>query len=167
MRACGFTLLLALFVLTTSSYAEEHTSGLRLKSCFGPAAGCEKDRRYAAGTAQADASDAPEKVDGAGRDTAFHVVIGSYIAAAGADIAVSMYQIQQGNAREVGFGAWWQDSPGAFAASKGAMTALFAYGLQQLRRTNPKTAMILGIAATSAEMALVVRSARMSATPVP
>jgi len=169
MRACGFTVLLTLCVLTATSHAQEQgqTSGLQLKSCLGPTAGCERDGKYAAGSGRADGSGAPERVDSAGRDGAFHLVMGAYVAAAGADMAVSMYQIGQGNAREVGFGAWWQDSPVAFAVSKGAVTALFAYGMQELHRSKPKTAMILGIVATSAEMALVARSARMSATPVP
>ena len=95
----------------------------------------------------------------AGDDLAFHFVLGTFVTAAGADVAVSMYQIGRGTAREAAFGAMWQDSPVAFAATKSALTALFAYQLQRLHRTRPKAAFILGIAATGAESALVARSA--------
>lgn len=95
-------------------------------------------------------------------DPRFTFVLGAFITAAGTDLAVSMYQIGQGNAREGAFGAPWQDSPVAFAASKSAMTAVFVYGLQRLHRDRPKTAFILGIAQTALEGYLVVRSARMS-----
>jgi len=94
-------------------------------------------------------------------DGAFHVVLGSFMTAAGTDVAVSMYQIGRGTAREAAFGSWWQDSPVAFAATKSAVAALFAYQLQRLHRTRPKTAFILGIASTSVEAALVARSARI------
>ena len=90
---------------------------------------------------------------------AFNFVLGSFVTAAGTDVAVSMYQIGRGTAREAAFGAMWQDSPVAFAATKSALTALFGYQLQRLHRTRPKAAFILGIAATSAEAALVARSA--------
>lgn len=95
-------------------------------------------------------------------DPKFNFVLGAFITAAGTDLAVSMYQIGKGNAREGGFGGAWQDSPVAFAVSKSAMTALFAYGLQRIHRDRPKTAFILGIAQTALEGYLVVRSARMS-----
>jgi hypothetical protein len=78
-------------------------------------------------------------------DGAFHIVLGSFVTAAGTDVAVSMYQIGCGTAREAGFGSWWQDSPVAFAATKSALTALFAYQLQRLHRTRPKAAFVLGI----------------------
>ena len=94
-------------------------------------------------------------------DGRFHAVLGSFITAAGTDVAVSMYQIGRGTAREAGFGAWWQDSPVAFAATKSVLTALFAYQLQRPHRTRPKTAFILGIAGTSVEAMLIARSARL------
>jgi len=102
---------------------------------------------------------APRATTLAGDGVAFNFVLGSFVTAAGTDVAVSMYQIGRGTAREAAFGAMWQDSPVAFAASKSALTALFAYQLQRLHRTRPKAAFILGIAATSAEAALVARSA--------
>ena len=92
----------------------------------------------------------------------FHAVTTAFIIAASADISVSMYQIHQGEAREVGFGAQWQDSPVAFALTKGAMAAGFAYGLQRMHKSRPKTALILGVAATALESWLTVRSARVS-----
>ena len=94
-------------------------------------------------------------------DGAFHIVLGSFVTAAGTDVAVSMYQIGRGTAREAGFASWWQDSPVAFAATKSALTALFAYQLQRLHRTRPKAAFILGIVGTSVEATLVARSARI------
>ena len=72
-----------------------------------------------------------------------------------------MYQIGRGAAREAAFGAQWQNSPIAFAATKSALTALFVYQLQKLHRTRPKTAFILGIAGTSVEAALIARTARL------
>ena len=94
-------------------------------------------------------------------DGAFHVVLGAFVTAAGTDVAVSMYQIGRGTAREAAFGSWWQDSPVAFSVTKSALTALFAYQLQRLHRSQPKAAFILGIASTSVEAALVARSARI------
>jgi hypothetical protein len=104
-------------------------------------------------------------VDGAGRpaeDPRFRALMGTFVGAATADIAVSMYQIEQQNGRELGFGAWWQDSPAAFAVSKAAMTAAFVYGLKRMHRSRPKTAMTLGIVATIVEGALVVHGASLS-----
>jgi hypothetical protein len=97
-------------------------------------------------------------------DGKFNFVMGAFVTAAGTDLAVSMYQIGRGTAREGGFGAPWQDSPVAFAATKSAMTAVFAFGLQRLHKDRPKTALILGIAQTAVEGLLVVRSARMPST---
>jgi hypothetical protein len=93
-------------------------------------------------------------------DGAFHIVLGSFVTAAGTDVAVSMYQIGCGTAREAGFGSWWQDSPVAFAATKSALTALFAYQLQRLHRTRPKAAFVESWA-TRVEAALVARTARI------
>jgi hypothetical protein len=108
------------------------------------------------------ATDAPKQAATAGKDEGrFHLVLGAFVTAAGTDIASSMYQIGRGSAREAGFGAAWQDSPVAFAATKSALTALFVYQLQKLHRTRPKAAFILGIAGTSVEAALIARTARM------
>ena len=109
------------------------------------------------GTDRTPASDGP-------RDSLFRVVTGTYIAAAGADIAVSMYQIDRGVARERGLGAQWQDSPAAFAITKGALAATFVYGIHRMHERRPKTAIALGIAATALETLLTVRSARIGAT---
>jgi hypothetical protein len=94
-------------------------------------------------------------------DQAFNIVLGGFFTAASSDLAVSMYRIQEGSARERGFGSWWQDSPVAFAVSKSAMAVAFAYGLKRVHKTRPKTAWVMGIAATSFESWLVVRSARI------
>jgi hypothetical protein len=88
-------------------------------------------------------------------------MMGALITAAGSDVAVSMYQIGRGHAREVGFGASRQDSPVAFALTKSAITALFAYQLQRIHRTRPRTAFLIGLAATAVEAGLAVRAARM------
>jgi hypothetical protein len=96
---------------------------------------------------------------------AFDVVIGSFIVTASSDVAVSMYQIGRGQAREIGFGAWWQDSPVLFSASKSAMTVAFAYGLKRVHKSRPKTAFVMGIVATTVEGLLVVRSARIAPPP--
>lgn len=95
-------------------------------------------------------------------DTRFTIVLGSFITAAGTDAAVSMYQIGRGSGREVGFGKWWQDSPVAFAATKSALTAVFAHQLTRLHQKRPKTALVIGIAATAIEAGLIVRGARLA-----
>lgn len=98
----------------------------------------------------------------AGReDGKLQLVIGAFLTAAGTDIATTMYYVGKGTAREAGFGGWWQDRPVAFAVTKSALTALFAHQLQQLHKTRPKTAIILGIVGTGLEASLVVRTARI------
>lgn len=96
-------------------------------------------------------------------DRKFQIVLGSFITAAGSDITLSMYQIGKGNAREAGFGSWWQKSPAALAVSKSAMIAFFAYEVQEVHKDRPKLAFVLGVTATALETALAVRSARMHA----
>ena len=96
-------------------------------------------------------------------DRPLRFVVGTFVAAAAADVSISMYQIQRGAARERGFGAWWQNSPVPFALSKSVMATAFVYGLRELRKTKPKTALVLGIAASAVEVSLAVRSARLSA----
>jgi hypothetical protein len=150
-----------LLLLSVRAQAQTLPLDLSLTSCIGPAKACtesatrlneQSDRRESLASA----------ADGDGR---FHVVMGAFITAAGADLAVSMYQIGRGAAREGAFGAPWQDSPVAFAISKSAMTAAFVYGVQRVRKTRPKTALVLGIAATAAEGWLAARSASMPAPP--
>ena len=99
-------------------------------------------------------------------DKAFQFTMGAFVTAAGSDITLSMYQIGRGNAREAGFGRWWQDEPVALAISKSAAIALFAYELQAVHKRRPKLALVLGIAATALESALAVRSALMHARSV-
>ena len=109
-------------------------------------------------------SDAVEGTSAAAarRKDGFPIVLGAFITAASADLAVSMYQIGRGAAREVAFGSTWQDAPVPFAVSKSALAALFALGVQRIHKDRPKTALILGISATVLESMLVVRAARIS-----
>ena len=98
----------------------------------------------------------------AGRqDRLFQSLNAAFVIAAGTDVSISMYQIGRGVARERAFGAPWQDSPVTFALTKSAMTAAFAFGLQRMHKERPKTAFILGLAATALESWLAVRGARM------
>jgi len=99
-------------------------------------------------------------------DPTFNLLLASFITTAATDVAVSMYQIGQSSAREQAFGAWWQDQPVAFAVSKSAMAAAFVYGLQKIHRTRPKTAFVLGLAATAFETSLIVRAANMNGRPL-
>jgi hypothetical protein len=91
-----------------------------------------------------------------------HIVSAAFVTLASADLAVSMYQIGRGVGREQGFGAAWQDSPVAFAISKSAMTATFVYAVQRLHKTRPKTAIVLGVAATAMEGFLVAHGAALT-----
>lgn len=119
-------------------------------------------------TAQADARNPPisERVAAAfsaprDHEGLFQTVSAAFIVSASTDLSVSMYQIGRGNAREAGFGAPWQDSPVLFAVTKSAMAAVMVYGLQRMHKTKPKTAIVLGLAATAVEGWLTVRSARI------
>lgn len=98
-------------------------------------------------------------------DARFDFVLGAFLTAAGSDVALSMYKIGNGSAREAGFGAWWQDSPVAFAVTKSAVSAAFAYELQRLHQTRPKAAFVVGIAATAIEASLVARTAQLQTIP--
>jgi hypothetical protein len=91
----------------------------------------------------------------------FQTVSAALIVSASTDLSVSMYQIGRGNAREAGFGAAWQDSPVMFAVTKSAISAALVYGLQRMHKTRPKSAIVLGLAATAVEGWLTVRSARI------
>jgi hypothetical protein len=103
------------------------------------------------------------RVPESGTDWPMHIVVGAFVVSATADVAVSTAQIQRGVARERGFGAWLQDSPVPFVVTKGLVAASFVYGVRQLRKTRPKTAMAFGIVATAVEAGLAVRSARIAA----
>ena len=104
----------------------------------------------------------PQK-DAGHHEGLFRAVNTSFLAAASTDLSLSMYQIGRGVARESGFGAQWQDSPVAFSVTKTGMAVAFAYALQRMHKTRPKTALVLGVAATAVEGWLTVRSARLPA----
>jgi hypothetical protein len=95
-------------------------------------------------------------------DKHFPVLLAAFTTAASADLAISMYQIGRGAAREAAFGSKWQNAPVPFALTKSGMAALFAVGLQRMHKDRPKAAVILGLSATVVESFLVVRSARIS-----
>lgn len=95
------------------------------------------------------------------RDPALAAVLTAFAVASAADIGISTYQIQRGVAQEKGFGKWWQDSPAAFVASKGAMAAIFGFGVHRLRQQRPKSALVIGILAAGLETALAVKGARL------
>ncbi len=154
-------LALAGLLAALPAQAQVRLSDFKGVACIDPARKCPVpyarfENGHAAGPIGNEAT-----ADGYRSDPKFNFVLGAFIAAAGTDLAVSMYQIGRGTARDRGFGAAWQDSPVAFAATKSTMTAVFAFGLQRLHRDRPKTALIMGIAATAVESLLVVRSARM------
>jgi hypothetical protein len=150
-------ILAVLFVIAGCplvAHAQDQPFTAAVRACLGVGRACaDLDRMVAR---QAD-TPAAGTIDA--RDGAFHFVVGSFITAAGADIAVSMYQIGRGAARERGFGAAWQDSPVPFAITKSGLTAVFAYGLQRIHAKRPKTALVLGLAATAVEVSLVARAA--------
>lgn len=150
--------LLFLIVSASSLHAQVRLSDLQSIPCIDPARACATPLEYF----DASAAVAAAAVAAEDRNNArFHFVMGAFITAASTDLAVSMYQIGRGAARERAFGAHWQDSPVAFAATKSAMTAIFVFGAQRLHKERPKTAIILGIAQTAVEALLVVRSARI------
>jgi hypothetical protein len=95
-------------------------------------------------------------------DVRFQIVVGAYLTAAGTDIALSMYHIGKGDLREAGFGGAWQNNPVAFAATKSALAALFAFQLQRLHRSHPKAAFVLGVVDTAIEASLVARTAHLA-----
>jgi hypothetical protein len=149
---------LSLLVLTCPLFAQTPIGEAAANWCARADALCDTERAPAASSPAATSAPAVNS----GSDSRFPLVLGAFITAASADLAVSMYQIGRGTAREVAFGSWWQDSPVPFAASKSAMAALFTLGVQRLHRDHPKAALILGTSATIAESMLVVRAARIS-----
>jgi len=123
---------------------------------------------YAAHPAEADmqtaataAGNGPSRKD----DGHFPVVLGAFLTASSADLAVSMYQIGRGAAREAAFGSGWEHAPVAFALSKSGAAALFAIGVQKMHKDRPKAALVVGVSATIVESLLVVRAARISPSP--
>jgi len=94
-------------------------------------------------------------------DGHFKLLLGAFLTAASADLAVSMYQIGRGAAHEAAFGSGWEDKPVPFALSKSAAAAAFALGIQHLHKDRPKAAFIIGLSATIVESMLVARAARM------
>ena len=119
------------------------------------------------GQERANTSDPPraeslQTHDSAGR---FHLLLGTYLTAAGTDVSVSMYQIGRGAGREVGFGGWMQDSPVAFSVSKLAIGALLAYHLERVHRTRPRLAFTLLAISTGVEVALAAHGAAIKAQP--
>lgn len=156
-----FLALCFLLISASGLHAQARLSDLQSIPCIDPARPCATTLAHF----DAPAAVPSTEVAAEGRTNArFHFVMGAFITAASTDLAVSMYQIGRGTARERAFGAHWQDSPVVFAATKSAATAMFVFGAQRLHKARPKTAMILGIAQTAVEALLVVRSARMNST---
>jgi hypothetical protein len=148
-----------LLLVTRSAYAQTPIADAAAAWCGGAAMACDT----APATAASGSAGADQKGATASRgDGHMPLVLGAFITAASADLAVSMYQIGRGAAREAAFGASWQDAPVPFAVSKSAMAALFVFGVQRIHKDRPKAALILGISATIVESMLVVRAARIS-----
>ena len=149
--------MLALLALTTSLHAQTTVAEAGLVRGIG--------RAIASARTAPDSGSAPPVVssDSPAPDRPLRFVVGAFVSAAAADVSISMYQIQRGVVTERGLGAGWQDSPVPFALTKGAMAATFVYGLRELRKTKPRTALVLGLAASAVEVSLAVRSARLGA----
>jgi hypothetical protein len=126
--------------------------------CANPTGPCGVDAAAASASTPVDAS----STAAGDTDKHFPVLLAAFTTAASADLAISMYQIGRGAAREAAFGSKWQNRPVVFALSKSGMAALFAVGLQRMHKDRPKAAFILGLSATVMESFLVVRAARIS-----
>ena len=162
------TILASVWILLATSLpasAQQIAGDVREISCLGMPSLCADGgegpiHRAVAAAAMQMQTTAPSVAErGDGR---FQLVLGAFITAAGTDIALTMYAIGKGSVRESGFGAWWQDSPLVFAATKSAISAIFAYQLQKLHKTRPKAALVLGLVDTAIEASLVARTARLS-----
>jgi hypothetical protein len=94
-------------------------------------------------------------------DGHFPLVLGAFLTAASADLAVSMYQIGRGAAHEAAFGSGWDHKPLPFALTKSGAAAAFALGIQRMHRDRPKAAFVIGLSATIVESVLVARAARI------
>jgi len=115
------------------------------------------------GSAQTASSPAAAQAPAAAHkdDGHFPLVLGAFLTAASADLAVSMYQIGRGTAREAAFGSGWDHAPLPFALSKSGAAAVFALGIQHMHKERPKAAFVIGLSATIVESMLVARAARM------
>src|SRR5206468_11240031 len=94
-------------------------------------------------------------------DGHFPLVLGAFLTAASADLAVSMYQIGRGAAREAAFGSGWDHAPLPLALSKSGAAAAFALGIQHMHTERPKAASVIGSSATIGESMLAARAPRM------
>ncbi len=126
--------------------------------CANPTGPCGIDAAAASASTPADAT----RPAAGTTDRKFPLLLAAFTTAASADLAVSMYQIGRGAAREAAFGSKWQNAPVPFALTKSGMAAVFAVGLQRMHKDRPKAAFVLGLSATVVESFLVVRAARIS-----
>jgi hypothetical protein len=148
-------LAIALLGSPTSAGAQTERADSVGAPCLNAARVCEPEPKIDDRDGMTSSTDSPH-------DGSFHALSAAFVIAASTDLAVSMYQIGRGAARERAFGAQWQDSPVAFAVTKSAMAAAFTYGLQRMHKDRPKTAFALGVAVTALEGWLAMRSARIS-----
>jgi hypothetical protein len=154
--APGIALLFSLAALPAQ--AQGPIAAAAERWCADPTGTCGAEAGAASISMPVDpSSPAAGKTDGH-----FPLLLAAFTTAASADLAVSMYQIGRGAAREAAFGSQWQNAPVPFALTKSGMAALFGIGLQRMHKDRPKAALILGISATAMESFLVVRAARMS-----
>ena len=158
LRSTCIALLLSV-ALPSAARAQQGPIAAAVERCLDSGRPCARGEQVAPGARSS--SPAAVSVERQGDDPKFKLLMGAFITAAGSDIGISMYQIGRGAARERGFGAWWQDSPVTFGITKSGAMAFAVYGLEKMHRTRPKTAFILGIAATSLEMTLAARGARL------
>jgi hypothetical protein len=145
-------------LVTLPAHAQTPIASAAANWCADLAAPCAANLAAASVPAQTQPIPPPPRKD-SGR---FPLLLGAFTTAASADLAITMYQIGHGTAREVGFGSKWQRAPVPFALTKSGMAALFVVGLQRMHKDRPKTAFILGLSATIMESMLVVRSARIA-----
>jgi hypothetical protein len=155
---CAPGIALTFWLVALPAQAQRPIAAAAERWCADPTGPCGVDAASASVSTPVDAS-----LPAAGKtDRHFPVLLAAFTTTASADLAISMYQIGRGAAREAAFGSKWQNSPVAFALSKSGMAAVFAVGLQRLHKDRPKAAFILGLSATVMESFLVVRAARIS-----
>jgi len=153
--APGLALLFSL--VTLPAQAQGPIAAAAERWCANPTGPCRIDAAASVSTPV----DATSPAAGT-TDRKFPLLLAAFTTAASADLAVSMYQIGRGAAREAAFGSKWQNAPVAFALTKSGMAAVFAVGLQRMHKDRPKAAFVLGLSATVVESFLVVRAARIS-----
>jgi hypothetical protein len=153
--APGIALLFSLVALPAQ--AQGPIAAAAERWCANPTGPCGIDAAAASVSTPVEATS-----PAATTDSHFPLLLAAFTAAASADLAVSMYQIGRGAAREAAFGSQWQNAPVAFALTKSGMAAAFALGLQRMHKDRPKAAFVLGLSATVVESFLVVRAARIS-----